>query len=50
MKRFESFLKEIDNNFPKPWIVNGVNQGRPVSQIGFIVGVIITTIFCFIFK
>ena len=45
MKQIDNFLRKVDAAFPNPWIVEGVEQVRPVKQLGFIIGVIVTAIF-----
>jgi hypothetical protein len=49
MKNFNQLLQKIDNLVPTPWIIDGREQMRPLSQIflilGMIVGIIIFLIY-----
>lgn len=38
------FLKWLDSQVPDPWIIEDLVQSRPSTQLGFILGVIITLI------
>ena len=43
--KIQKILQKIDNITPTPWIVEGVEQARPLSQIIFsIVAIIILTL------
>lgn len=43
--KIKKLLQHIDNIAPTPWIVEGVEQARPLSQIIFsIVAIIILTL------
>lgn len=41
MSWFNKLLKDIDSFAPDPWIVDGVEQHRPVTQLGCFIGIII---------
>ena len=44
MKWFNRFLYKIEKSFPDPWVIDGHVQARPTTQLGFIIGVLITLI------
>jgi hypothetical protein len=48
MKWFKKLLKDIDSFAPDPWIVEGVEQARPLTQL--ITGIMIITLFVISFK
>lgn len=41
MKAFTKFLQKVDSMAPDPWYIDGVEQARPTTQLGFMVGVVI---------
>ena len=49
MKRFDQFLKFVDSLAPDPWIVGGSVQARPIYQLGFMLGVAVTSIVIYLF-
>lgn len=48
MKYIDIILIEIKSAFPNNWVVDGVKQESIIYQIGFIIGVIITSIISFL--
>jgi hypothetical protein len=47
MKVFTKFLQKIDSIAPDPWYVDGVKQSRPITQLGFFIGVAVGLIICY---
>ena len=41
MKNLKNFLQKVDNITPNPWYVNGVEQVRPTTQLGFLFGLVV---------
>jgi len=48
MKAFIKFLQKVDSIAPYHWYVDGVEQARPTTQLGFLIGVIVGIILCYI--
>ena len=46
MKNILTFLQKVDTLAPNPWIVDGVKQSRPTTQLGLLIGVMIGIIIC----
>ena len=49
MSAFVKFLKKVDGIAPDPWIVDGVVQARPTTQLGFLIGIIVGIIISYLF-
>ncbi len=47
MKRLNKLLEKIDKLAPNPWYVDGVKQHRPITQLGFGIGIILVLIICY---
>jgi hypothetical protein len=47
MKAFTKFLQKVDSIAPDPWYVDGVEQARPTTQLGFLIGVVVGIILCY---
>ena len=44
MNKLTKLIIKLDQSAPDPWIVDGVKQSRPTTQVGIIIGVIGTLI------
>lgn len=49
LNKLNKWLVKFDSFFPNPWYVEGVKQGRPVTQLGFLLGVGLTILFLWLF-
>lgn len=45
--KIENFLQKVDDIAPNPWYIDGVEQARPVTQLGTIIGVLLGLIICY---
>jgi len=48
MKYLERFLIKVDRLAPNPWIVDGVVQTRPTTQLGVVLGFFIGLLISYI--
>jgi len=49
MKFFTKFLHRLDSIAPNPWHIDSVEQGRPIIQLGFMLGVVVGLIICYFY-
>jgi len=49
MKTLTKFLQKVDNIEPDNWCVDGVEQVSLITQLGFIIGVIVGIVLCYFF-
>jgi hypothetical protein len=47
MKAFTKFLQKVDSIAPDPCYVDGVEQARSTTQLGFLIGVVVGIILCY---
>ncbi len=48
--KISNILIKIDEIAPNPWIIDGHVQVRPVTQLGFLIGIIVGLIICYLFS